>query len=157
MQSLPDIALERRLGAALGYLGRNADGWSEDERAALARQVVALTVDLRFAPVFAPGSRAEVSIVGRLERPGQPKALVSGQIDRLVVTPNEVLIVDFKTNHTPPKTAAEAPRGYIRQLALYRAVLAKLYPQRIIHAALLWTETPEMMEISASALDAGLA
>ena len=157
LQSLPDIALERRLGAALGYLGRNADGWSEDERAALARQVVALTVDLRFAPVFAPGSRAEVSIVGRLERPGQPKALVSGQIDRLVVTPNEVLIVDFKTNPTPPKTAAEAPRGYIRQLALYRAVLAKLYPQRIIHAALLWTETPEMMEISASALDAGLA
>ena len=157
LQSLPDVALERRLGAALGYLSRNADGWSEDERAALARQVVALTVDLRFAPVFAPGSRAEVSIVGRLERPGQPKALVSGQIDRLVVTPNEVLIVDFKTNHTPPKTAAEAPRGYIRQLALYRAVLAKLYPQRIIHAALLWTETPEMMEISASALDAGLA
>lgn len=157
LQSLPDVALERRLGAALGYLSRNADGWSEDERAALARQVVALTVDLRFAPVFAPGSRAEVSIVGRLERPGQPKALVSGQIDRLVVTPNEVLIVDFKTNHTPPKTAAEAPKGYIRQLALYRAVLAKLYPQRIIHAALLWTETPEMMEISASALDAGLA
>ncbi|GIQ76072.1 double-strand break repair helicase AddA [Bradyrhizobium sp. RD5-C2] len=157
LQSLPDVAVERRLGAALGYLARNADGWSEDERAALARQVVALTVDLRFAPVFAPGSRAEVSIVGRLERPGQPKVLVSGQIDRLVVTPNEVLIVDFKTNHAPPKTAAEAPKGYIRQLALYRAVLAKLYPQRIIHAALLWTETPEMMEISASALDAGLA
>ncbi|MDH2383046.1 double-strand break repair helicase AddA [Bradyrhizobium sp. CER78] len=157
LQSLPDVALERRLGAALGYLSRNADGWSEEERAALARQVVALTVDLRFAPVFAPGSRAEVSIVGRLERPGQPKTLVSGQIDRLVVTPNEVLIVDFKTNHAPPKTAAEAPRGYIRQLALYRAVLAKLYPQRIIHAALLWTETAEMMEISASALDAGLA
>ncbi|WP_375777751.1 double-strand break repair helicase AddA [Bradyrhizobium sp. ma5] len=157
LQSLPDVAVERRLGAALGYLVRNADGWSEEERAALARQVVALTVDLRFAPVFAPGSRAEVSIVGRLERPGQPKALVSGQIDRLVVTPNEVLIVDFKTNHAPPKTAAEAPKGYIRQIALYRAVLAKLYPQRIIHAALLWTEIPEMMEISAPALDAGLA
>ncbi|WP_076863596.1 double-strand break repair helicase AddA [Bradyrhizobium mercantei] len=157
LQSLPDITLERRLNAALDYLARNADGWSEEERAALARQVVALTVDLRFAPVFAPGSRAEVSIVGRLERPGQPKALVSGQIDRLVVTANEVLIVDFKTNHAPPKNAAEAPKSYIRQLALYRAVLAKLYPQRIIHAALLWTETPEMMEISASALDAGLA
>ncbi|MBR0898445.1 double-strand break repair helicase AddA [Bradyrhizobium tropiciagri] len=157
LQSLPDVAVERRLGAALGYLARNADGWSEEERAALARQVVALTVDLRFAPVFAPGSRAEVSIVGRLERPGRPKALVSGQIDRLVVTPNEVLIVDFKTNHAPPKSAAEAPKGYVRQLALYRAVLAKLYPQRIIHAALLWTETPEMMEISAPALDAGLA
>jgi ATP-dependent helicase/nuclease subunit A len=157
LQSLPDVAAERRRDAALAYLARNADGWSEGERAALAQQVLALIVDLRFAPVFAPGSRAEVSIVGRLERPGQPKVLVSGQIDRLVVTPNDVLIVDFKTNHTPPKTAAEAPKGYVRQLALYRAILTRLYPQRLVHAALLWTETAEIMEISASALDAALA
>jgi ATP-dependent helicase/nuclease subunit A len=157
LQSLPDVAAERRRDAALSYLAHNADGWSEEERGALAVQVLALIDDPRFAHVFAPGSRAEVSIVGRLDRPGQPKALVSGQIDRLVVTPAEVLIVDFKTNHAPPKTAAEVPMGYIRQLALYRAVLSKLYPQRPVRAALLWTETPEMMEISAPALDAGLA
>ncbi|MCA1402069.1 double-strand break repair helicase AddA [Bradyrhizobium sp. BRP56] len=157
LQSLPDVALERRRAAALGYLARNADGWSEQEQAALADQVLGLIADPRFAAVFAPGSRAEVSIVGRLERPGQPKALVSGQIDRLVVTPTDVLIVDFKTNHAPPKTAAEAPRGYVRQLALYRAVLARLYPQLPVRAALLWTETTEIMEISASALDAALA
>ncbi|MCA6126293.1 double-strand break repair helicase AddA [Bradyrhizobium sp. WSM 1704] len=156
LQSLPDVAAERRRDAALAYLARNADGWSEAERMALAQQVLALIVDLRFAPVFGPGSRAEVSIVGRLERPGQPKTLVSGQIDRLVVTPDDVLIVDFKTNYAPPKTAAEAPKGYVRQLALYRAVLATLYPHRLIHAALLWTETAEIMEISASALDAAL-
>ena len=52
---------------------------------------------------------------------------------------------------------AEAPGGYVRQLALYRAVLRKLYPQRPVRAALLWTETPELMEISAPALDAALA
>ncbi|MGL3212248.1 double-strand break repair helicase AddA [Bradyrhizobium sp. BR 1433] len=157
LQSLPDVALERRRAAALGYLARNADGWSEQEQVALADQVLGLIADPRFAAVFAPGSRAEVSIVGRLERPGQPKALVSGQIDRLVVTPTDVLIVDFKTNHVPPRTAAEAPRGYVRQLALYRAVLARLYPQLPVRAALLWTETTEIMEISASALDAALA
>jgi ATP-dependent helicase/nuclease subunit A len=156
LQSLPDIAPERRLDAALGYLARNADGWTEEERERLAKGVLALIADSRFAPVFAPGSRAEVSIVGRLARPGQSPALVSGQIDRLVVTPEEVLIVDFKTNHAPPKTLADAPRGYVRQLALYRGVLRKLYPQRPVRAALLWTETPELMEISAPALDAGL-
>ena len=107
--------------------------------------------------MFAPGSRAEVSIVGRLERPGGRPALVSGQIDRLVVTDNEVLIVDFKTNHAPPSRPDEAPRGYVRQLALYRAVLGKLYPQRVVRAALLWTETAELMEISAPALEAELA
>jgi len=157
LQSLPEIAAERRRDAALAYLTRNADGWSEDEQKALAAGALALITDPRFAPVFAPGSRAEVSIVGRLERPGQPKALVSGQIDRLVVTPSEVLIVDFKTNHAPPSLPEEAPRGYVRQLALYRAVLRKLYPQLPVRAALLWTETPELMEISAPALDTELA
>jgi len=119
--------------------------------------VLALIGDQRFASVFGPGSRAEVSIAGRLERPGQPPTLVSGLIDRLVVSQNEVLIVDFKTNHAPPKLPAEAPRSYVRQLALYRAVLRKLYPQLPVRAALLWTETPELMEISTPALDAQLA
>ena len=157
LQSLPDLDAARRPDAAARYLERNATDWTEAERAALAKNVLGLIADKRFAEVFAPGSRAEVSIVGRLTRPGRPPALVSGQIDRLVVTPAEVLIVDFKTNHAPPTKAAEAPAAYVRQLALYREVLGKLYPDRPIRAALLWTETPEIMEISAPALDATLA
>jgi ATP-dependent helicase/nuclease subunit A len=157
LQSLPDVATERRRDAALRYLTRNADGWSDGEREAVAEGVLALIADTRFAPVFGAGSRAEVSIVGRLDRPGRSPALVSGQIDRLVVTPSEVLIVDYKTNHAPPNLPTQAPSAYVRQLALYRAVLKKLYPQLPIRAALLWTETPELMEISATALDAELA
>ncbi len=156
LQSLPDIATERRRDAALGYLARNAGEWTTGDREALAARVLALIADPRFAAVFAAGSRAEVAIVGRLDRPGRPPALVSGQIDRLVVTPAEVLIVDYKTNHAPPQLPAEAPSDYVRQLALYRAVLQKLYPLLPVRAALLWTETPDLMEISAPALDAAL-
>jgi ATP-dependent helicase/nuclease subunit A len=156
LQSLPDLATERRRDAAQNYLARNAGGWSDSERTRLAEKVLALIADPRFAAVFAAGSRAEVAIAGRLELPGQPLALVSGQIDRLMVTPSEVLIVDFKTNHAPPGTVAEAPSSYIRQLALYRAVLEKLYPQLPVRAALLWTETPELMEILAPVLGAAL-
>jgi ATP-dependent helicase/nuclease subunit A len=36
-------------------------------------------------------------------------------------------------------------------------VLHKLYPQLPVRAVLLWTETPEFMEISSPALDAELA
>jgi ATP-dependent helicase/nuclease subunit A len=157
LQSLPDLGAERRHDAAQKYLARNAGSWSEAEREALAQKVLTLIADARFGAVFIEGSRAEVSIVGRLERPGEKPMLVSGQIDRLVVTPQQVLIVDFKTNRNPPASPAEAPAGYVRQLALYRSVLGKLYPERTVHAALLWTETPELMEISAPALDAGLA
>jgi ATP-dependent helicase/nuclease subunit A len=155
LESLPDVAAPRRRDAARNYLARNAADWSESERDELAGKVLALIEERRFAAVFAGGSRAEVSIVGRLELPGRP--LVSGQIDRLVVTDSEVLIVDFKTNHSPPTDPAEAPQAYIRQLALYRAVLARLYPKHGIRTALLWTETPEFMEIFPPALDAALA
>ena len=157
LQSLPELPPGRRRDAALAHLARNAAGWSEAEHESLAGKVIALIADSRFAAVFAEGSRAEVAIVGRLTLPGRPQAFVSGQIDRLVVTQSEVLIVDFNTNHAPPTVAAEAPRAYLRQLALYRAVLSRLYPQHAIRAALLWTETADLMEIPAPALDAELA
>jgi ATP-dependent helicase/nuclease subunit A len=157
LQSLPDVAPARRRDAALNFLHRNASDWTGGEQDALAANVLALIGDVRFAAVFADGSRAEVPVVGRLDRPGGAPVTVSGQVDRLVVTENEILIVDFKTNQAPPASAAQAPAAYVRQLALYRALLAKLYPQKPIRAALLWTETPELMEISASSLDAELA
>jgi ATP-dependent helicase/nuclease subunit A len=157
LQSLPDVAAKRRRDAALNFLMRNAFEWSEAEREELADEVLALIADKRFAAVFAEASRAEVAIVGRLDLPGRRQALISGQIDRLVVTAGEVLIVDFKTNHAPPASAAEAPAAYVRQLALYRAVLQKLYPKLTVRAALLWTESTDLMEISATALDAELA
>src|SRR5438105_4373446 len=103
-----------------------------------------------------PQRRRRPLLTACCARPILP-GLVSGQIDRLVVTPGEVLIVDYKTNHAPPRTVVEAPRTYVRQLALYRAVLRKLYPRLPVRAALLWTETPELMEIYAPALDAQLA
>lgn len=74
-----------------------------------------------------------------------------------MVTPSEILIVDYKTNHNPPKTAAEAPPAYLRQLALYRALLAGLHGDRPVRAALLWTEAAEIMELPAPVLDAELA
>ena len=157
LQSLPDVAPAQRRETARRYLARAARDWPEEDRDALATQALALLDDPRFAAVFAPGSRAEVSITGRLTRGDGTRVLVSGQIDRLVVTDTSVLIVDYKTNHAPPTHPGAAPRPYVRQLALYRAVLAKLYPGRSIRAALLWTETLDLMELSPSALDAELA
>ena len=97
--------------------------------------------------LFAPGSRAEVPLVGRIARPGREPLAVSGQIDRLIVSEREVLIADYKTNHAPPRDLAGIPPAYRQQLALYRTLLMRLYPGRVVRAALVWTETPEIMEI----------
>jgi ATP-dependent helicase/nuclease subunit A len=97
-----------------------------------------------------------VPIVGRLILGGET-VRVSGQIDRLVVTQASVLIADFKTNRPAPRRIEDVPPPYVRQLALYRAVLAKLYPDKLVRAALIWTEVPDLMELSGEALDAALA
>ncbi|MES2750401.1 MAG: double-strand break repair helicase AddA [Pseudomonadota bacterium] len=156
LQSLPDISPDKRRDAASNFLARHAAPWPSDERNALAAQIITLIENPDFAELFAPGSRAEVSIAGRVARRAKPAALVSGQIDRLVVTAKDVLIIDYKTNHAPPVSAADAPQAYVRQLALYRDVLSRLYPERTVRCVLLWTETAALMEIPASALDAEL-
>jgi ATP-dependent helicase/nuclease subunit A len=44
----------------------------------------------------------------------------------------------------------------VTQLALYRAVLVQLYPEKAVRAALVWTDVPDLMEISAASLEAAL-
>ncbi len=73
---------------------------------------------------------------------------LSGQIDRLVVVGDRVLIVDYKTLRSPPASEHEVAPIYLRQLAIYRAALVRIYPGREIRCALLWTEGPLLMPIS---------
>ncbi len=156
LQSLPDIPTERRRKAAEDYLARAGDKLAAEERAKIAEQVMLVLEDARFYELYGPGSRAEVPIVGRLILGGQ-EVRVSGQIDRLAVTQTAVLIGDFKTNRPAPRRIEDVPQSYVRQLALYRAVLAKLYPERPLRAALIFTEVPDLMELSDEVLDAALA
>jgi ATP-dependent helicase/nuclease subunit A len=155
LQSLPDIEPARRQAAAHSFLARAA-AFSMDERNRFVGQALAIFADLRFAELFAPGSRAEVPIVGRLGRRCGSEILVSGQIDRLAITPHAVLIADYKTNRDPPTNVDAAPPAYVGQLALYREVLSKIYPDRPIRAALVWTELPDLMELPADMLDQAL-
>ncbi len=152
MQSLPDIPIEKRRKEASGYLARAGAKLAAGERDKLTEQVMRVLEHPSFHKLYGPGSRAEVPIVGRLQLPGRT-VRVSGQIDRLAVTHDSVLIADFKSG----QRIDPAPAGYIEQLALYRAVLQKLYPEKTVHAALLWTEVPDLMELSAGALDTALA
>jgi ATP-dependent helicase/nuclease subunit A len=156
MQSLPDIPAGKRLKAAEDYLARAGRELAEEDRKKIAEEVLLVLTNENFSELFAPGSRAEVPIVGRLILGGQ-EVRVSGQIDRLAVTQSAVLIGDFKTNRPAPRRIEDVPQSYVRQLALYRAVLAKLYPERPLRAALIFTEVPDLMELSGELLDAALA
>jgi ATP-dependent helicase/nuclease subunit A len=156
LQALPDIPADRRAKAAQDYLGRAGAKLPAEDRKIIAEQVMRVLDDQRFYELYGANSRAEVPIVGKVEIGGET-IRVSGQIDRLAVTQDAVLIADFKTNRPAPRRIDEVPAPYVTQLALYRAVLQKLYPDRPVRAALIWTEVPDLMELSAGALDAALA
>jgi ATP-dependent helicase/nuclease subunit A len=156
MQSLPDIPPERRPDAASRFLATAATDFSPAEQAEMVQKILAILGDQTFAAIFAPGSRAELPIIGRFPRRGAPPIHVSGQVDRLVVAADAVLIADYKTDRVVPASPAEVPT-YVTQLALYRAVLARLYPAKTVRAALLFTEAPRLMEVAAADMDAALA
>jgi ATP-dependent helicase/nuclease subunit A len=147
LQSLPDVAPARRADAAARYLGQPVHGLSADDQASIAAEIMAIVEGSDFAPLFGPASRGEVPIVGRIG-----ETVISGRIDRLAVTGEAVRIVDYKANRMPPDRIEDVPAAYLRQLAAYRSVLADIYPDREIRAALLWTAIPRLMAIDAALL-----
>jgi ATP-dependent helicase/nuclease subunit A len=155
LERLPEIAPEDRPDAAVRILARERH-LDEAQRSEMIAAAFGVLDDARFAPVFGPGSRAEVALTG--SAPGLPGGVsISGRIDRLVVTPDRVLVIDYKSNRPAPPTIEAADPSYVLQLAVYVAVLKRLYPDRAVEAALVWTDGPDLMEVPPDRMDAALA
>lgn len=134
LQHLPDIAPEKRadfikkmtpqgLTAPLELL----DLLAKDEVRAL----------------FDQSSLPEVPIIGTISN----NKVISGQIDRLVVKNDEVLIIDYKTNRYPPESPKDIPLAYIEQMQAYKDLLKNIFSDKKIRCFLLWTTTLTLMEI----------
>jgi ATP-dependent helicase/nuclease subunit A len=143
LQNLPELPETEREAAARRFLAAPAHGLSAAEQDDIRVRTLMLLRHPDFAPLFGPGSLAEVPVVGLFG-----DHALSGQIDRLVVADGRVLIVDYKTLRLPPATEEEVPPLYLRQLALYRAALTRVYPGHEVRAALLFTEAPLLLPIS---------
>jgi len=155
LERLPEIVPEARAEAASRMLSRERD-LTDEQRGEMIAAAFSVLDDVRFAPVFSPGSRAEVALSGRApELP--PGVAVSGRIDRLVITPERVLVIDYKTNRPAPARIEDADPAYVLQLAVYVAVLKRLYPDRPVEAALVWTDGPKLMPVPETLMDAALA
>lgn len=144
LQMVPDVEQDRREQAIRQYLKSPAHGLPADEQDNICEETLAILNDPAFAPIFGPGSMAEVPVTGLLD----DKTLISGQIDRLLVTDDEILIVDYKTNRPPPDDESGVPVQYRNQLSAYARALEKIYPDRPIRSALLWTNAPRLMVVT---------
>ena len=122
-----DIALEFQLDA-----NRDAIGSWYDE----AREVIC---DFQLAEIF----QVPEDVLTYNEIPIQYRdrgQTVYGVIDRLVVYPDKVWLVDYKTHaYASGDRIPELAETYARQIALYRTGVETLWPDRSIIAALLFT------------------
>ena len=148
LQSLPDVAPAARADAARRFLLRPVHGLGPEEAAEIAAETIAVLDHPEHAALFGPGSRAEVPLAGAVAG-----RVVAAQVDRLLVTASDVTIVDYKTNRPPPRDVEAVPVVYLAQMAAYRALLGRIYPQHHIRCLLLWTDGPRLMTLPDALLD----
>jgi len=159
LELLPGVAHKNRREAGERLLARLAGAISDNERRLWCDEVLTVLNDERFAPAFGPNSRAEIALAGVLTRDDEnadAAPLISGQIDRLAVEPDRILAIDYKTNRPPPAKVEDIPLAYLAQMAAYRQLLRKIWPDRRVETALLWTYEARLTALPDDLLDAAL-
>jgi ATP-dependent helicase/nuclease subunit A len=91
---------------------------------------------------------------------GRPAALggraVEGRIDRLIVTPDRVVVIDYKSHAHPPARPGDVPPDILAQMGAYGAVIAEAYPGRTVDLQILWTATGRVMDLPCDIVRAAL-
>lgn len=110
-------------------------------------QVKAIVSDKRWQELFSERARAEVPIAAVVG-----ETVITGRIDRLLVTDGLVRIVDFKTSRRVPKDVFQINLSELRQMAHYVAAIERIFPDHAVSASLLYTYAPKMIELSPEVL-----
>ena len=148
-ERLPALSPETRIVAGERWLEHSGGVEDPGERAALVRDVCAIIADPAHAAIFAPEALAEAPIAAVLAN-GQ---VVAGTVDRLLVEPDRVVLIDFKTGRRAPASLDQVPGHHLDQMGAYTAALAVIFPDRRIEAVLLYTSGPTLIPLPPAVLD----
>lgn len=120
----------------------------------LVQSVAREAVEVRhqFKHLFEGNSQGEFPVRGTVEW-GGTRHKFDWRLDRVVVSGNEVLVVEFKTDRVVPQADSGIRAEYLRQLALYRSAMRGLFPGKSVKCGILWTIEPRLSVIPANYLD----
>ena len=148
LERLPEIAPVSRAAAGGSWLARNAAALDPAERDGLLAHALAVLDEPGWSDLFSPEALAEVPIAALVG-----DRMMAGTIDRLLIGKTRIRLIDYKTSRRPPAAIGEIPLAILRQMAAYAAALETAYPGRLVEAALLYTQTPQLIAIPADVLD----
>jgi len=155
LERLPALGAEHRETMARAYVRARAPRLAPEICEAVIANALGVLEHEDLKALFGPGSRAEAPIAGKVPA-ADGELMVSGQIDRLAVLEREVLVADFKTTARAPRPGQRPPQSYVAQLALYRTLLAEIYPDKRIRTFLVWTAGPVIHELMEPDLESAL-
>lgn len=133
--------LEQFRTDAQAWLMRN-DQQSELDHAFMVSQIASVLGNSDWADLFSKSSRAEVPLAALVGT-----TVISGRVDRLLVEPDRVRLVDFKTGRKVPGDAKQVSVPILRQMAHYVAALEAIFEGREVEASLLYTSGPALIEL----------
>ncbi|MFO1242434.1 MAG: double-strand break repair helicase AddA [Rickettsiales bacterium] len=142
LEVLAQVDPAQQLNVGKKLVAAHAPHVSVAEREAWIENTVRLMQHPDFSTVFGKDSMSEVPIAGPME----DGTLISGQIDRLVVTDTDVHVIDFKSGIW--KKGSAIPLKYKNQMRAYSSVLRQIFPGKTIRSGLLFTEGPEMVWVN---------
>ncbi|MEO5705747.1 MAG: double-strand break repair helicase AddA [Alteraurantiacibacter sp.] len=149
LERLPDVALNQREEAGRAWLARQAPEIAPAERGDMLARALAVLAEPEWAALFGPDALAEVPLAATVD--GQ---VIAGTADRLLVEETRVLVADFKTARRPPRALEDMPDTVLKQMAAYAAALAVIFPGKRVEAAVLYTQTPQLIAIPGDILTA---
>ncbi|MBV7259778.1 double-strand break repair helicase AddA [Erythrobacter crassostreae] len=142
LERLPDIDVESREKAGAAWLSRQGEDLPADTRAEMLDSALKVLTTEEFADIFSPDALAEVPLTATIAG-----TVIAGTADRLLIGEDSVTVVDFKTTRRPPHTIDAVPRATLKQMAAYAAALEAIFPGKAIRAAVLYTQTPQLIDI----------
>lgn len=142
LQFLPDIPETERKESAQKWLSQPGHDLSPAIQESILDEVIAIVNNPSLSPLFGRGSQAETPVTGVMDG-----KVLSGQIDRLLITDQEIRIIDYKSNRPSPDNVENVPSLYKRQLEAYAKALESIYPGRQVKKYILWTDSAILMEL----------
>lgn len=143
LQNLPDLDMAERaahIEAAVRRAGADP---------ALVTQLQVLMAHPVLAEILSADGHSEASLITRSPDGSAERR----RIDRLVVTPEGILVADYKTDREVPAGPEACNPDYLMQLAIYREALRLTDPGKPARFCLVYTEGPKLLMIPDQLLD----
>lgn len=148
LQYLPDYPHHQRYEVASKWFQQKGSIFSSQEKEKIIHQVLQTIESPELRLLFDAESLIEQPITGIVK-----DVVITGQIDRMRILPDQIWLCDFKSGYKIPKRPETISKTYLRQMSAYWVLLKQIYPKHSIKPLLIWTENLTIMQLSDDLLE----